>query len=626
MKDITGERFGKLTAIELTDRSTGSYPIWRLRCDCGNIVERRQDHLSEKSSCGCARRKDLSGQRFGRLTVISFVGRKNSSQENYWLCQCDCGNTVELRTASLTARGVKSCGCLKREKAKLNNYLYKSRIGERYGMLTVIEELSSGKDGVVWRCKCDCGNEIDVFTNDLTSGKKRSCGCVDNRLYCVYKHVSPEGKVYVGTTTRKPHTIWFNGHLYDGQHAMSKAIEEVGGYKSFKSVFKHYYLDANETWVETTKPLPFEVTNVFTKEKAGSLYTKYIQEYRSADPDHGYNARTGGFKVFNYIDAVKERQSKLRTGEDNRSDWMVYCHTNKANGKVYIGITSKDNPNDRWQSGEGYKRPRGQTIALSHFYNAIKKYGWDNFEHEILVEGLTLEQASEYEQKHIKQYDSTNPEKGYNIAKGGKGTVGAKHSLATKKLLSDKAKRWVKETGIINFKGEHHTEETKKIMSEKAKNRIAATGVVNFKGCHHTKETKAKLSKLRSTPVTMYDLNGKKVLSYESVSAAAEAVGVSIQSISACIHGNSKMSAGHIWRHIDVDQLPESEMPNFNHALSKAVDQFSKDGVHIASYPSLKTAAAAVGVSSSSLLTALKRGTRSAGCIWKYKQPADIEC
>lgn len=144
--------------------------------------------------------------------------------------------------------------------------------------------------------------------------------------------------------------------------------------------------------------------------------------------------------------------------------------------------------------------------------------------------------------------------------------------------------------------------------------------MVNFKGCHHTEETKAKLSKLRSTPVTMYDLNGKKILTYESVSVAAEAVGVSIQSISACIHGNSKMSAGHIWRHIDVDQLPENEMPNFNHALSKVVDQFSRDGVYLASYPSLKAAAAAVGVSSSSLLTALKRGTRSGGYLWKYKQ------
>ena len=59
------------------------------------------------------------------------------------------------------------------------------------------------------------------------------------------------------------------------------------------------------------------------------------------------------------------------------------------------------------------------TIGLGHFYNAINKYGWDAFTHEIIADGLTLQQASEWEQKLIEQYDSTNPDKGYNIAKGG---------------------------------------------------------------------------------------------------------------------------------------------------------------------------------------------------------------
>ena len=117
----------------------------------------------------------------------------------------------------------------------------------------------------------------------------------------------------------------------------------------------------------------------------------------------------------------------------------------------------------------------------------------------------------------------------------------------------------------------------------------------------------------------MYDLTGKKVKSFSSVSAAAIAVSVSIQSISSCIHKNSKTSAGHIWRHLDVEQLPDSEMPNLNHALSKAIEQYSREGEHITTYPSIRAAAKALGVSDSSILTALKRGTRSAGFQWKYK-------
>ena len=65
--------------------------------------------------------------------------------------------------------------------------------------------------------------------------------------------------------------------------------------------------------------------------------------------------------------------------------YTVYQHKNKINGKNYFGITSK-NPEERWKKGEGYK-------SSPHFYLAIKKYGWDNFEHNILFEGLTKEEA-----------------------------------------------------------------------------------------------------------------------------------------------------------------------------------------------------------------------------------------
>ena len=89
-------------------------------------------------------------------------------------------------------------------------------------------------------------------------------------------------------------------------------------------------------------------------------------------------------------------------------------HINKINNKVYIGKTCQE-PEVRFGSnGCGYR-------ACPHFYNAIKKYGWDNFDHKILYEGLSLEEANRLEKQTINQFDSRNPEKGYNIRIGGDG-------------------------------------------------------------------------------------------------------------------------------------------------------------------------------------------------------------
>lgn len=98
---------------------------------------------------------------------------------------------------------------------------------------------------------------------------------------------------------------------------------------------------------------------------------------------------------------------------DNTNTYCVYIHRNKKNGKVYIGQTIYgDKPNKRWLNGRGYQ-------INSHFYNAIQKYGWDKFEHFILMSNLTVEEANYYEQEFIKLYDACNPDKGYNITTGG---------------------------------------------------------------------------------------------------------------------------------------------------------------------------------------------------------------
>lgn len=101
--------------------------------------------------------------------------------------------------------------------------------------------------------------------------------------------------------------------------------------------------------------------------------------------------------------------------------YCVYMHTNKINGKKYIGITCKD-PEKRWNNGYGYCRNK-------HFFSAIQKYGWNSFEHKILAKNLTSEEAGNMEKDFIAKYKSNLSEYGYNICSGGETNILPKESL-----------------------------------------------------------------------------------------------------------------------------------------------------------------------------------------------------
>ena len=106
--------------------------------------------------------------------------------------------------------------------------------------------------------------------------------------------------------------------------------------------------------------------------------------------------------------------------------FSVYKHTTPSN-KVYIGITCQK-PNRRWKNGNGYKRNQ------KRFYSAIQKYGWENIKHEILLDGLTKEQAEQKEIELIALYKSNQREYGYNEQNGG--TTNGKYNKETKEKIS----------------------------------------------------------------------------------------------------------------------------------------------------------------------------------------------
>lgn len=132
----------------------------------------------------------------------------------------------------------------------------------------------------------------------------------------------------------------------------------------------------------------------------------------------------------NKINTIK-KEPKTRKYLSKVKIWSVYKHTSPVN-KVYIGITSQK-PEDRWLNGNNYK-------GNKHFNSAIKKYGWNNFKHEILFENLTEQEAKDKEIELITLYDSTDPDKGYNLSSGGEGYKLSKDEVIERALLREAKK------------------------------------------------------------------------------------------------------------------------------------------------------------------------------------------
>ena len=118
---------------------------------------------------------DLTGQKFGRLTVIKRA--ENKGRQVSWLCKCECGNEKVIVGSSLKNGATTSCGCLQKDITSKRKS--KDLTGQKFGRLTVIERKESDKHkNVLWLCKCECGNEKVIRSSDLKSGKIVSCGCL----------------------------------------------------------------------------------------------------------------------------------------------------------------------------------------------------------------------------------------------------------------------------------------------------------------------------------------------------------------------------------------------------------------------------------------------------------------
>ena len=119
--------------------------------------------------------EDLTGRRFGRLTVIRRAETKN--YRTRWVCRCDCGQEKTVTSRDLKSGKVKSCGCLRRDVSGKNK---KDITGRRFGRLTALyPTMNRDRHGAVcWMCRCDCGNLTEAAVPSLLNGRCKSCGCL----------------------------------------------------------------------------------------------------------------------------------------------------------------------------------------------------------------------------------------------------------------------------------------------------------------------------------------------------------------------------------------------------------------------------------------------------------------
>ena len=207
-----------------------------------------------------------------------------------------------------------------------------------------------------------------------------------------------------------------------------------------------------------------------------------------------------------------------------KNTWCVYKHTNKTNGKVYVGITSQD-VRVRWNRGWGYQ-------YCPHFWRAIRKYGWDAFAHEILYEGLTKAEAEKWEVVLIAEYRSADPMFGYNVSLGGSSK--GKHSEETRAKLGECRR------------GCTHTEEAKqkmreahlgKTLSEEHRQKLK---VAQYGGKHH-----------RARAVCQFTMSGELIAAYDCVSEATRQTGIPNQNIVKCCQGRRSYAGGFRWKYAE---------------------------------------------------------------------------
>ena len=183
-RDITNIKYEHLLPlfrVKVLNKNKKTW--WLCLCDCGKLVCASSSNLFSHNTCSCGcltaeiQRKnftqyDLTGQRFGKLTVIEQIVKNGNLK---WRCKCDCGKETTSSSYHLRTGHSTSCGCSRTEPQVID------MTNKQCGNLLVLGPAEHKSGRAVWKCRCSCGNIIEVDGYSLRSGNTKSCGCVKSR-------------------------------------------------------------------------------------------------------------------------------------------------------------------------------------------------------------------------------------------------------------------------------------------------------------------------------------------------------------------------------------------------------------------------------------------------------------
>lgn len=239
--------------------------------------------------------------------------------------------------------------------------------------------------------------------------------------------------------------------------------------------------------------------------------------------------------------------------------WVVYCHTNKVNGKKYVGTTRQELPK-RWRKGKGYTGNR-------LIYQAFSEYGWDNFDHDVLKAGLTQQEAYFWEQFYIHALGTLSPD-GYNLQSGG--ASGYKSHPETKEILraerlgttiSEEVRQKMSEShkarGITQKQREQihllGLSNRGKVFSMASREKMSKSASARYaRNKNQTDQVLRKNAEAKRSPVCQYDQNLNLICEYSSITEAAEKCSIPKSMIIRCLKGDRKSTHGYVWKYREV--------------------------------------------------------------------------
>lgn len=188
-QDITGYKKGYLEVLGISGVNDHNITLWKIKCNnCNNVFEEQSDILFRKKQnhCGCRGKYDMIGKRRGNLKVIEYI-KTDKKGYSVWKVQCDCKNIIQMNTRQFCRKKILNCGCIKIPKIK------QDLTGKKIGDLEVIKyDGSIYNNNSAWLVQCVCGNRIRLSTTQINNRKLYHCGCKfqhkDSKGYIIHNN------------------------------------------------------------------------------------------------------------------------------------------------------------------------------------------------------------------------------------------------------------------------------------------------------------------------------------------------------------------------------------------------------------------------------------------------------